>query len=85
MSFTADQPCSGVRVVMVARQGPVMPMSASDGFPILDTLLSPRPGVHDEFKATVPGSIRKPFWVRCFVVGGQARLIDPPIASLKET
>jgi hypothetical protein len=83
--FTADQYCSGVRVVMIARQGPVLPTSASDGFPILDTVLSPRPGVPEEFKATVPGSVRKPFWVRCFVVAGQARLIDPPIAGLKET
>lgn len=83
--FTADRSCTGVRVVMVARQGPVMPTSASDGFPILDTMLSARSGAREEFKATIPGSVRKPFWVRCFVVAGQARLIDPPIASLKET
>lgn len=83
--FTAEQPCSGVRVVMVARQGPVMPISASDGMPILDVQLPPRSGTPEEFKATVPGSIRKPFWVRCFVVAGPARLIDPPISSLKET
>jgi hypothetical protein len=83
--FTADQLPSGVRVVMVARQGPVMPTSPSEGVPILDTLLPPRSGIHEEFKATVPGSIKKPFWVRCFVVAGQARLIDPPITSLKET
>jgi hypothetical protein len=83
--FTAEQPCSGVRVVMVARQGPVMPISASDGVPILDVQLPPRPGAPGEFKATVPSSIRKPFWVRCFVVAGPARLIDPPISSLKET
>lgn len=83
--FTADQPCSGVRVVMVARQGPVMPVSASDGVPILDITLPPRSGVPEEFRATVPGSIRKPFWIRCFVVAGQARLIDPPVTSLKET
>jgi hypothetical protein len=38
-----------------------------------------------ELRATIPGSIRKPFWVRCFVVAGKARLVDPPIAHLKET
>jgi len=85
VAFIAEQPCSGVRVVMVARQGPVMPTSAADGVPILDTQLLPRSGTAEEFKAAVPGSIRKPFWVRCFVVAGQARLIDPPITSLKET
>jgi hypothetical protein len=82
--FTPDQPCSGVRVVMIASQGPVMPMSASDGVPILDAVI-PESGAPAEFKATVPSSFRKPFWVRCFVAAGQARLIDPPIASLKES
>jgi hypothetical protein len=82
--FTADQPCSGVRVVMIARQGPVMPLSVSDGVPILDSVLSGS-GVLGDLRATVPGSIRKPFWVRCFVTAGQARLIDPPISSLKES
>jgi hypothetical protein len=82
--FTADQPCYGARVVMIACQGPVMPLKASDGVPILDTVL-PSLDAPAEFKATVPGSIKKPFWVRCFVVAGQARLIDPPITSLKES
>ena len=82
--FAADQPCHGVRVVMVACQGPVMPIKVSDGVPILDTVLPPA-GAPAEFRASVPGSIKKPFWVRCFVVAGQARLIDPPITSLKET
>jgi hypothetical protein len=82
-TFTVNPPCPGVRVVMVARQGPVMPMSAADGVVILDTAL---PGSGSaEFRASVPGSFKKPFWVRCFVVAGQARLVDPPIASLKET
>lgn len=81
--FSSDQPCSGVRVVMVACQGPVMPIKVSDGLPILDTVLPPDAAA--EFKAAVPGSVKKPFWVRCFVVAGEARLIDPPIASLKET
>jgi hypothetical protein len=83
--FTTGQLWSGVRVVMVARQGPVMPISAADGVPILDVSLPPRSGGPEQFTATVPGSVKKPFWVRCFVVAGQARLIDPPITSLKET
>jgi hypothetical protein len=84
VTFTADQPCPGVRVVMIACPGPVMPMQASDGVPILDTVLSGS-GALAEFKVAVPGSFRKPFWVRCFVAAGQARLIDPPVTSLKET
>jgi hypothetical protein len=82
--FTPDQPCAGVRVVMVASAGRVMPASAADGVPILDTVLAPS-AAPQEFRATVPGSIKKPFWVRCFVAAGKARLIDPPVSNLKET
>ena len=85
LTFIAEQACGAVRVVMIARQGPVLPTSASDGVRILDTTLRLRQGVPEELKAAVPGSIRKPFWVRCFVVEGQARLIDPHITTLKET
>jgi hypothetical protein len=80
--FTADQPCSGVRVRMVASAGRVMPLSPADGETVLDTELMLAPGVADERKVTVP---RRTLWVRCFVIAGPARLIDPPISSLKES
>jgi hypothetical protein len=80
--FTADQACAGVRVRMVASPGRVLPTSPSDGETVLDTSLTLRPGVPEERKVSVP---RKTLWVRCFVVAGQARLIDPPITSLKES
>jgi hypothetical protein len=79
--FTADQACAGVRVRMVASPGRVVPTSPSDGEIVLDTMLTLRPGVPEEKKVTVP---RKTVWVRCFVVAGKARLVDPPISSLKE-
>jgi hypothetical protein len=79
--FTADQGCEGVRVRMVASSGRVLPINSSDGLSVLDTTLTLRPGVADERRVTVP---RKTLWVRCFVLAGQARLIDPPITSLKE-
>jgi hypothetical protein len=80
--FTADQACADVRVRMVASPGRVLPTSPSDGETVLDTTLTLRPGVPEEMKVTVP---RKTSWVRCFVVAGQARLVDPPITSLKES
>jgi hypothetical protein len=83
--FLAEGGCAGVRVIMVARSGPVLPMAPDEGVPILDATLSLRPGVPGEFPVTVPGSVRRPFWIRCFVVAGQARLIDPPVNRLKET
>jgi hypothetical protein len=83
--FTAEQFCANVRVRMVASYGHVMPLSPSAGVTILDTSLTLEPGVPQERKASVPRSVRKPFWVRCFVVAGRARLIDPPVTSLKES
>jgi hypothetical protein len=81
VSFTSDQACADVRVQFVASAARVMPTSPSDGQVILDTALTLRPGVPDEHKVTIP---RRTIWVRCFVVAGQARLIDPPINRLKE-
>jgi hypothetical protein len=80
--FTADQECAGIRVRMVASPGRVLPTSPSDGQTVLDITLAMRPGIPAEHKVSVP---RRTTWVRCFVVGGQARLIDPPISSLKES
>jgi hypothetical protein len=79
--FLADQGCAGVQVRMVASPGRVLPTSASSGDVVLDTTLALCPGTPEERRVTVP---RKTQWVRCFVVSGQARLIDPPITRLKE-
>lgn len=80
--FTADQACADVRVRMVASPGRVLPTSPADGETVLDTTLTLQPGVPEERRASVP---RKTRWVRCFVIAGQARLVDPPITSLKES
>ena len=70
---------------MVAFPGRVMPTRPTDGISILETTLGLTPGVPAEHKVSVPKSVKRPFWVRCFVLEGHARLIDPPIANLKET
>jgi hypothetical protein len=69
---------------MVALPGRVMPARAEGGFVLLDTTLTLRPGVPAEHHVTVPRPVKRPYWVRCFVVGGGATLVDPPISSLKE-
>jgi hypothetical protein len=85
VTFQSAAGCGGVRVQMVAQPGRVMPISAGSGQVILDATLALSPGAPDEHQVTVPRSIKRPYWVRCFVVGGQARLVDPPMSSLKET
>jgi hypothetical protein len=85
VTFRSDQGCRDVRVQMVALPGRVMPMSVASGVTLLDTALTLQPGIPVEHHVSVPRSVRRPYWVRCFVMGGSARLIDPPISSLKET
>ena len=85
VAFSSDQGCAGVRVQMVALPGRVMPAKAEGGCVLLDTTLTLQPGIPVEHHVTVPRPVKRPYWVRCFAVGGQARLIDPPISSLKET
>ena len=85
VTFWSDRACGDIRVRMVAVPGRVMPISPDSGVPLLDTTLALRPGSPVEHHVSVPRSVRRPYWVRCFVVSGSARLIDPPISSLKET
>lgn len=84
VTFTVDAPCSGVHVQMVASPGGIMPTKpASNAITVLDTTLDLVPGVPAEHKVSIP-KMAKPYWVRCFIVGGPGRLIDPPYKNLKE-
>jgi hypothetical protein len=83
--FTSGEGCKGVQVRMVALPGRVMPSKAEGGFVLLDTTLSLEPGIPVEHHVSIPRPVKRPYWVRCFVVGGRARLVDPPISSLKES
>lgn len=85
VSFRSDAGCENVRIRMVASPGRVMPTDAATGITLLDATLTLQPGVPVEHHVTVPRSVKRPYWVRCFVVGGRAKLVDPPISSLKET
>jgi hypothetical protein len=82
--YTSEEGCEGVHVRMVAAPGRVMPTSPDNAFVLLDTALTLRPGVPIEHNVTVPRAVKRPYWIRCFVVAGRARLVDPPISSLKE-
>ena len=82
--FTAAEGCENVRVRVVAAVGRVIPTSATAGLSLLDTTLTLAPGHAVEHHVTVPRSVRRPYWVRSFIVAGRARLIDPPISDLKE-
>jgi hypothetical protein len=82
--FTSAEGCDNVQVRLVASTGRVMPTSAAGGIPLLDTTLTLEPDRPAEHHVSVPRSVKRPYWVRCFVMAGRARLIDPPISALKE-
>ena len=62
---------------MVALPGRVMPTRAEGASCCSTPTLALHPGVPVEHQVTVPRSVKRPYWVRCFVVGGQARLDRP--------
>jgi hypothetical protein len=41
-------------------------------------------GQFHTFSAKVPPAISKPYWVRCFLISGNAQLHDPLLTTLKE-
>jgi hypothetical protein len=83
VTFTADEACAGAQVRMIAVSSSIMPTKPTDGTVVLDATLTLAPGVAAEHKVEVP-KLKKPYWVRCFLVGGPGRLVDPPITELKE-
>ena len=85
VSFQADQGCSAVRVALVASPGAVMPTKPDRGEVVLEEVLDLKPGAPAEFTFEMPRHIRTPRWVRCFVLGGRGRLLDPPISEMKES
>lgn len=84
VTFTSAEGCRGVHVRMVASPGPVMPTSPDDKFILLDAALDLPPGEPVVHSVTVPRAVSRPYWVRCFIVGGRGRMVDPPITDLKE-
>lgn len=84
LTFTADEPCADVVVRMIAVPGAVIPTRPSEGVVVLEVTLSLAPGVPAEHKAELPKYIKKPYWVRCFLMSGPGRLVDPPMGDLKE-
>jgi hypothetical protein len=84
VTFTAEEPCAGTMVRMIAAPGRVMPAKPTDGVTILEATLNLTQGIAAEHKAEIPKTIKRPYWVRCFITSGPGRLIDPPMGDLKE-
>ena len=82
--FSAAEGCQDVQVRLIAATGRIIPTTVTSGVSLLDATLTLAPGQVAEHHVTVPRSIKRPYWMRCFIVAGRARLIDPPISDLRE-
>jgi hypothetical protein len=80
----AEENAGPVRIALVAAPGVFMPMQPDDGLTIFEQTISFAAGVSQTFPASVPKAISKPYWIRCFVLSGNAQLEDPPLNTLKE-
>jgi hypothetical protein len=80
--LTADEPLPECTVLLIARHGPVMPRGPNDGQVVLRSPQRFQPSVSAELVAQLP-RLRKPYWVRCFLEGSTALLVDPPVTQLK--
>ena len=69
---------------LIAVPGTIKPTRPTEGVTVFETTLSLVSGLPAEYKVDLPKTIKKPYWVRCFVMSGASRLVDPPVGDLKE-
>jgi hypothetical protein len=85
VTLSGAEPVPEVTVVLVGSPGAVMPLSAAGGIELLRSPVDVRPGEPVALpEITLPAGLRKPYWLRCFLVEpAKAVLVDPPVDQLK--
>lgn len=85
LTVSADRDCAGLELVLVAASGLVMPRRREQGTEIARMRgLVLRQGSPETFDVDVPSSIRRPYWLKCFVVApAGTQLTDPPVTEMK--
>lgn len=85
VTVSGSDPVGEVTVVLVAAAGKVMPLAPGAGMELLRAPVLVRPGTPVELpEVAVPGALRKPYWLRCFLAEpAPAVLVDPPVSQLK--
>ena len=85
VTVTGAEPVPAVTLVLVGARGHAMPLTADAGVEILREPVSIKPGIPVVLpEVAVPASLRKPYWLRCFLAEpAPALLVDPPVSQLK--
>jgi hypothetical protein len=84
VSVHADRSCGPVDLVVVAAAGAIMPLRPGQGTELLRlTGLALTPEHPHVTEIEVPGTIRRPFWLRCFLTStAGASIADPPVTEM---
>jgi hypothetical protein len=82
---TGAEPITGATLLLVGARGHAMPRTPTAGVEIFREPLTITPGVPLVLpEVAVPSSLRKPYWLRCFLAEpAPAQLVDPPVSQLK--
>jgi hypothetical protein len=85
VTMTSPDQLPQATVVLVGSSGPVMPLVPGDGMEIQREQVALEAGIALSLnEVAVPSSLRKPYWLRCFVLEpASALLVDPPVSQLK--
>ena len=85
VTLTSAQRCADLEVVVVASAGVVMPVRAAQGTVLARaSQVQVGPGCPHSIAVELPASLRRPYWIRCFVDSPEGcTVIDPPIEHMK--
>jgi hypothetical protein len=84
LTLTASEDTGPLHIALVASPGIVIPSAPAEGLTILDRTVDLVAGKPLTLSASVPSVVGRQYWVRCFLISGNAQLQDPPINALKE-
>jgi hypothetical protein len=84
VTVTAGGRTGPLKIALVAAPGTFLPATPDAGVTIHEENLTLDVGQSHTFSAKVPPAISKPYWVRCFLISGNAQLHDPLLTTLKE-
>jgi len=85
VTLSGAEAVRGATLILVGSSGAVMPLSADAGIELLRESVVVEAGVPVVLpEVPVPGVLRKPYWLRCFLAEpAPALLVDPPVGQLK--
>jgi hypothetical protein len=84
VTLSSPDPVTRATLLLVVSAGAVMPLTPDVGIELLREIVSVPPGAPLALpEVAVPNVLRKPYWLRCFLLDSTVELLDPPVSQLK--